>query len=110
MMAALDVGASAPSFQLPDEDGRLRSLEEFRGQPLVLYFYPKDFTSGCTREACSFRDLSDELDAVGARIVGVSRDGPESHAAFRRRHHLDFTLLSDEDGSVSERYGAKGWT
>jgi len=101
-------GEPAPAFRLPDEAGRERTLEEFRGQPLVLYFYPADFTPGCTREACGFRDAHAEFETVGARIVGVSKDPPKKHEAFRRRHGLGFTLLSDQDGRVHEAYGAGG--
>jgi peroxiredoxin Q/BCP len=103
----------APDFSAPDEAGKVRSLSEFRGRPLVLYFYPKDGTPGCTREACAFRDEWQRLQATGAHVVGVSLDSVESHAEFKRQHALPFPLLSDTDGSVLEAYGvtrnAKGY-
>lgn len=103
----------APGFSAPDETGRLRSLAEFRGRPVVLYFYPKDGTPGCTREACAFRDEWQRLSATGAQVLGVSLDSVESHAAFKQQHALPFPLLSDTDGRVLEAYGvtrnAKGY-
>jgi peroxiredoxin Q/BCP len=105
--------SAAPDFSAPDETGRLRSLSELRGRPVVLYFYPKDGTPGCTREACAFRDEWQHIQATGARVVGVSLDSVESHAEFKRRHHLPFPLLSDVEGKILEAYGvprnAKGY-
>ncbi|QQS22024.1 peroxiredoxin [Candidatus Saccharibacteria bacterium] len=98
----------APSFTLKDVDGRLHSLEDYRGQWIVLYFYPKDDTPGCTIEACGFRDMSKALLAKKASIIGVSRDEPASHAKFQAKYSLGFTLLSDPDHSVMDRYGAWG--
>ena len=95
----------APDFSAPDETGRLRSLSEFRGKRVVLYFYPKDGTPGCTREACAFRDEWQQIQATGAQIIGVSVDTVESHAAFKKKHHLPFPLLADPDGKVLEAYG-----
>ncbi len=104
---------AAPGFSAPDETGTLRSLAEFRGRPVVLYFYPKDGTPGCTREACAFRDEWQRLSATGAQVLGVSLDSVESHAAFKRQHALPFPLLSDAEGRVLEAYGvtrnAKGY-
>lgn len=103
----------APDFSAPDETGKLRSLSEFRGRALVLYFYPKDGTPGCTREACAFRDEWQRIQRTGARVVGVSLDSVESHAAFKQKHSLPFPLLSDTDGRVLRAYGvpknAKGY-
>ncbi len=103
----------APDFSAPDETGTTRSLAEFRGHPVVLYFYPKDGTPGCTREACAFRDEWQRLTASGAQVVGVSLDSVESHAAFKSEHHLPFPLLSDPDGRILAAYGvprnAKGY-
>lgn len=95
----------APDFHAPDETGRVRSLHEFLGHPIVLYFYPKDGTPGCTAEACGFRDAWDRIRATGAVVIGVSVDSVESHAAFQRRLRLPFPLLSDPDGRILEAYG-----
>jgi len=99
-------GEPAPGFTLPDQTGKMRGIEDFRGKWLVLYFYPKDDTPGCTEEACTFRDDLHKLTALGAEIVGVSVDDTLSHAAFARKYHLPFPLLSDENGGVAARYGS----
>jgi Peroxiredoxin len=91
---------------LPDETGVLRSLEEFKGKKVVLYFYPKDATPGCTQEACSLRDAYAVYAQHGIVILGVSYDSPKSHAKFKAEHHLPFTLLSDEKRKVAHAYGA----
>ena len=101
----LDPISMAPDFQAPDETGRMRSLSEFRGHAVVLYFYPKDGTPGCTREACAFRDEWQRIRAAGGQVVGVSLDSVESHAEFKRKHDLPFPLLADTDGKVLEAYG-----
>lgn len=98
----------APDFTLPDEQGKLFSLKNFRDQWLVLYFYPKDDTPGCTTEACSLRDARDDLAALGAHIVGVSKDEASAHEKFKAKHSLNFTLLSDINGEMIEAYGAWG--
>jgi peroxiredoxin len=98
-------GAKAPPFSLPDDEGGTTSLKDFAGQTLVLYFYPKDDTSGCTKEAIEFSALAKEFRAAKAAVVGVSRDSPDRHAKFRDKHGLKVTLASDEDGKVLERYG-----
>lgn len=98
----------APNFSLPDETGRLRSLSEWKGDWVVLYFYPKDDTPGCTTQACSMRDARDELAELGAQIVGVSKDGASSHEKFKAKYNLNFTLLSDSEGEVLNLYGAWG--
>jgi len=98
----------APDFTLADQEGKTHSLSDYKGQWLVLYFYPKDDTPGCTTEACSFRDARDELAALGAQIVGISKDEASSHERFKAKYSLNFTLLSDADGSVIESYGAWG--
>lgn len=90
---------------LQDQSGRVRQLSEYRGHAVVLYFYPRDATPGCTREACAFRDSWDRLQATGAVVLGVSADDITSHASFHGEHQLPFDLLSDPDTSVASRYG-----
>ena len=98
----------APDFSLEDSEGKTRSLADYRGRWLVLYFYPKDETPGCTTEACSLRDARDEIAALDAEVVGVSRDDASSHEKFKAKHTLNFTLLSDPDHTVMDAYGAWG--
>ncbi len=100
------VGALAPEIALPDENGTLHRLADRRGSWTVVYFYPKDDTPGCTTEACQFRDLNADIEGMDAAVWGVSPDGSGSHAAFRAKFGLPFTLLSDMDHAVSEAYGA----
>lgn len=100
------VGTMAPDFALPDQNGKLRQLAEWRGQWVVLYFYPKDDTPGCTTEACNFRDDWQQLSALDAQVVGVSVDTDASHKAFAEKYHLPFPLLADVKGEVAGRYGA----
>jgi peroxiredoxin Q/BCP len=102
----IEEGTKAPDFTLVTHDGGKLSLSSLRGRPVVLYFYPKDDTPGCTREACGFRDAAGPLARHGAVVLGVSRDGAESHARFRAKYELPFTLLCDPDHVVAERYGA----
>jgi peroxiredoxin Q/BCP len=103
------VGEMAPDFTLPSATGEMVSLHDFRGtSTVVLYFYPKDMTAGCTAEACAFRDSYEVFKEAGAVVIGVSADSPESHREFIKRHHLTFTLLSDVDNAVRKRYGATG--
>lgn len=105
----LAIGARAPEFTLPDSDGQPISLSNLlRDGPLVLYFYPADFTPGCTREACQIRDLHSEIDAAGIRVAGVSPQSPESHRAFRDKYKLPFVLLADVDRFVIKMYGVQG--
>ncbi|HAD06815.1 MAG TPA: thioredoxin-dependent thiol peroxidase [Anaerolineaceae bacterium] len=98
----------APDFELPDETGTPRRLSDYRGKPVVLYFYPKDDTPGCTKEACSFRDDYSEYQKSGVVILGISPDSPKSHAKFKEKYNLPFTLLADEEHQVCELYGAWG--
>ena len=98
----------APDFSLKDQDGKTKTLKDYAGQWLVLYFYPKDDTPGCTTEACSLRDANDELIDLGAQVVGVSKDDQDSHRAFKAKHKLNFTLLSDPTGKTIEAFGAWG--
>jgi peroxiredoxin Q/BCP len=103
---SVKVGDRAPDFSLPDAHGRPVNLADFRGQrPVVLYFYPKDDTPGCTKEACSFRDQFEDFKAVGAEVIGVSSDSSESHQRFAAKYSLPFTLVSDQGGQVRKRYG-----
>lgn len=101
----LQPGSPAPDFTLPDADMEMVKLSKLKGKTVVLYFYPKDDTPGCTVQAIEFSDLEDEFDAVGAIVLGVSRDDCISHAGFRDKHGLAVDLLSDEDGKVCEKYG-----
>lgn len=104
----ITVGKQAPPFALPDAAGKNVSLEDLRGRDVVVYFYPRDETPGCTKEACGFRDLWSEIEQAGATVLGVSPDSAESHARFAENHRLPFTLLSDPGHEVMERYGAWG--
>ncbi len=97
----------APNFKLQDQDGNWHSLEDYHGKYLVLYFYPKDDTPGCTKEACAFRDGRDDIKDLGnVEVVGVSKDSVASHKKFADKYHLNFTLLSDPDHKVIEAYGS----
>lgn len=105
----LNVGERAPEFTLPDQDGRDVSLTSLLNRgPLILYFYPADFTPGCTRQACLVRSLHDEIRKVGLRVAGISPQNPESHQRFRERHALPFTLLADPGKAVIRMYGVDG--
>lgn len=101
------IGQPAPEFELPDQDGQLHSLEDYRDQWVVLYFYPKDETPGCTTEACEFRDNIFAYRKMGAQILGISLDDIESHKAFAENHGLPFPLLADTEGTVADIYGVK---
>jgi peroxiredoxin Q/BCP len=104
----IPAGIDAPDFTLQDETGAEQTLSEFRGAPVVLYFYPKDDTPGCTTEACNFRDDYSAYQQAGVRIVGVSPDSPKSHAKFKAKFNLPFSLLADVDHRVCEQYGVWG--
>jgi peroxiredoxin Q/BCP len=105
----LAIGERAPDFTLPDQDGRPQRLSQLlNGQPLILYFYPSDFTPGCTKEACDLRDLHTQILTAGLRVVGVSPQPPESHRRFREQHKLPFTLLSDVDKAVIRAFDVDG--
>jgi len=104
----IDAGAMAPDFSLADADGKVWSLADFAGNTLVLYFYPRDDTPGCTVEACEFRDRGPEFAAKGVKVVGISPDSGASHDKFRRKHSLSFLLLSDPERKVLQAYGAYG--
>ncbi|HYJ59646.1 MAG TPA: thioredoxin-dependent thiol peroxidase [Methyloceanibacter sp.] len=102
---SFDVGDKAPDFTLPADGGGTVSLKALKGKPVVLYFYPKDDTSGCTAEACAFRDALPDFSKVKAQIVGISRDSVASHDKFKKKYGLTFPLASDEDGKVCQAYG-----
>jgi peroxiredoxin Q/BCP len=102
----INEGEPAPDFSLPADDGRTVKLSSLRGRPVVVYFYPRDDTPGCTREACAFRDRQAEMAKSGAVVVGISPDSVESHERFREKYGLNFPLLADKHHRVAERYGA----
>jgi peroxiredoxin Q/BCP len=104
--ATLTIGEPAPAFQLSDQSGTVRRLADYRGHWLVVYFYPKDDTPGCTAEACHFRDDILTLRGLKAEVVGISIDQADSHARFAAKYHLPFPLLADTDGAVAATYGA----
>jgi peroxiredoxin Q/BCP len=104
----IESGIPAPDFELPDETGKLRRLSDFRGTPVVLYFYPKDDTTGCTTEACNFRDDYSAYENAGVVILGVSPDSAKSHVKFKQKYALPFPLLADEGHKVCELYGVWG--
>ena len=99
------VGQMAPELSIPDQDGQTVTLKSFRGKQVVLYFYPKDDTPGCTKESCDFRDVESQILRAGGAILGVSLDGRESHQKFIKKFGLPFQLLSDEDAAISKAYG-----
>lgn len=102
----VQVGDLAPDFTLPNQAGKTVTLSQFRGQKaVVLYFYPKDDTPGCTVESCSFRDSYADFQAAGAEVIGISSDSPTSHQQFATKHNLPFTLISDESSKVRKAYG-----
>jgi len=98
-------GQPAPDFTLPDQDGNTVTLSTLRGAPVVLYFYPKDDTPGCTKEACAFRDARADYEALGAKVIGVSPDSARSHRKFASKYELPFLLLADEEKTVCQHYG-----
>lgn len=105
---AIEEGKKAPAFELEDADGHRVALGDFAGRDVILYFYPRDDTPGCTKEACGFRDAWKELQKRGVAVLGVSPDSPESHRKFRGKYKLPFPLLSDPDRKVMTKYGAFG--
>ena len=100
----LEIGTKAPEFSLQDQNGEMHSLSDYKGQKVILYFYPKDMTGGCTSQACNFRDLYPQLREKGAVVLGVSKDSVASHKKFEEKYGLPFTLLSDADLSVITAY------
>jgi peroxiredoxin Q/BCP len=108
MDGSLKIGESAPDFEALTDSGETVKLSDYRGQRVVLYFYPKDDTSGCTKQACGFRDHYLEIEERDAVVLGVSPDGEASHQKFKTKYELPFTLLVDQDHSIAERYGVWG--
>jgi peroxiredoxin Q/BCP len=104
----LNENVPAPDFSLADETGKIHSLSDYKGKNILLYFYPKDDTPGCTTEACSFRDAYADYTKAGVVILGVSADSSASHARFKEKYHLPFNLLADVDHAVCEKYGVWG--
>ena len=102
----IEIGTAAPDFTLLDQDGIAQSLSDYRGSKVVLYFYPRDNTAGCTKQACSFAELHPQFQEKGAIVIGVSKDSVASHKRFQEKHGLPFTLLSDPDKEVIRAYGA----
>ncbi len=105
LMSSIVEGASAPDFRLPSTDGTERGLSDYRGRAVVLYFYPKDDTPGCTKEACSFRDALKDFEDLGSAVLGISRDSAAKHVRFTDKYGLNFPLLADEDGVVCALFG-----
>jgi peroxiredoxin Q/BCP len=101
----LSIGDKAPAFSLPDQDGKIHNLSDYKGKWVLLYFYPKDMTPGCTIEACALRDSHDSFTKIDAVVLGVSADSPAKHTKFIEKHELPFTLLSDESKGMLEDYG-----
>lgn len=104
----LEAGVKAPEFELKDSQGNIHQLSDYAGQTIVVYFYPKDDTPGCTKEACSFRDSYQEFKKAGVEIIGISPDDEKSHIKFSEKYELPFTLLSDPDHAVCEAFGVWG--
>jgi thioredoxin-dependent peroxiredoxin len=107
-MARLEAGNKAPAFSLPDQDGKKVALKDFKGAPVVVYFYPADDTPGCTKEACQFNENLTTFNRAGVKVVGISPDGAIKHQRFKEKYGLKFPLLSDPEHGVMESYGAWG--
>jgi len=101
----LKTGDVIPKFSLPDQDGKVHDISDYKGRWLVIYFYPKDMTSGCTTEACNFQESLPDFDSIDALIFGISKDSVKSHKKFAEKYNLQFTLLSDENSDVCEQFG-----
>ena len=108
MSKELKIGDKAPAFELPSDSGKTVKLADFRGKRVIVYFYPKDDTPGCTTQACGFRDAYPQIEEQNAVVLGISPDGVESHEKFRTKFNLPFILLADEDHKVAEAYGVWG--
>jgi len=108
MVNLLKIGTKAPDFEAVDQNGKTVRLADFKGNPVVLYFYPKDDTPGCTAEACNFRDNMDKFQEKGVKVLGVSVDGDKSHKKFEQKYNLNFTLVSDSKKDITKKYGVLG--
>ena len=108
MVELLEVGDAAPDFSSVDQEGQPVKLGDFRGKPVVLYFYPKDDTPGCTAEACNFRDNNELYEKAGVKVLGVSVDSQKSHKKFVDKYNLNFTLVADDGKAIAESYGVLG--
>ena len=108
-LCELKIGDLAPDFTLQDQYGKFHTLKQYHGKNIILYFYPKDFTSGCTKQACSIRDINNDLTNKNTIVLGLSYDSNKKHEGFSKKHNLNFTLLSDSDKSISKLYDANGW-
>jgi peroxiredoxin Q/BCP len=107
-MELLKVGDTAPDFNSVDQNGKPVRLSDFKGKPVVVYFYPKDDTPGCTKEACNFRDNYTEYEKAGVKVLGISVDDPHSHKKFEEKYKLNFTLVADHEKKISENFGVLG--
>ncbi|WP_100623206.1 thioredoxin-dependent thiol peroxidase [Candidatus Coxiella mudrowiae] len=101
----IEIGQPPPNFTLQTDEGELLSLKNLKGKKIILYFYPKDDTPGCTKEACGFRDVWFDLIKAGATVLGISKDSVKTHQSFKKKYNLPFPLLSDKEGAICERYG-----
>ena len=101
----LDSGSSVPQFSLPDQDGKIHNINDYKGQWVIIYFYPKDMTPGCTTEACNFQEALPDFNTINAVIFGISKDSVERHKKFADKYNLHFRLLSDENNDVCEQFG-----
>ena len=108
-LCELKIGDLAPDFTLQDQYGKFHTLKQYHGKNIILYFYPKDFTSGCTKQACSIRDINNNLINKNTIVLGLSYDSNKKHEGFSKKHNLNFTLLSDSDKSIRKLYDANGW-
>ncbi len=108
-MTKVNIGEVAPDFTLPDQDGKPVSLSSLKGKVIVLFFYPKDFSAGCTREVCHFRDAFEDFTEAGAEVIGISSDTVESHKKFIETYLLPYSLLSDKESKVKKIYGVSGY-
>ena len=104
---SLDVGDRLPDFEGTDQQGNSFTIDSLKGKPVVIYFYPKNFTPGCTKEACAFRDSYEDFTAMGAEVIGISTDSEKSHRRFADKYELPFILLSDSDGKIRKTFGVK---
>ena len=102
----LAINTKAPAFSLPDETGKVHTLQDYQGSWLIIYFYPKDDSPGCTKEACTIAEVYNDFEKLGVKVIGVSKDSPASHTKFKEKYHLPFTLLSDESTEMIQAYEA----